>query len=85
MRVGSDRASDLPHGDVFAGGREAPSITRELGVMAGQNQAERQRLRMDAVRAADGGRPPMLFDAAAKGFEHRVQPNQQHVGGLDEE
>jgi hypothetical protein len=60
-RVGADDATQLPGRDLGAGGPEAVQRAVQLGDPAGDLEAERDRLRVDAMRAA-GHQGPAVLD-----------------------
>ena len=61
---------------------QAPPVARELGVEAGELQAEGGRLGVDAVRAADAGRALCSQRPPLQRREQRVEVGEQQVGGL---
>ena len=83
--VGADRAGDLADGDLL----RAPTTSvaarpPELGVEAGEHQPGRDRLGVDAVRAADGGRRAVLLGATAAGGAQEIDAGQDLIGRLDQ-
>jgi hypothetical protein len=82
--VGADHARDGAGGNLAAGDDEALAVAGELGVEAGQLEAEGHRLGVDAVAAAHAG-GQLVFEGAL--FERRqqlVEVGQEDVGGLRE-
>ncbi len=81
---GADRAGNGAGGDLLARGDEAGPISGELGISLGQLEAEGHRLRVDAVRAADGRRHLMLFGPVLQGIEQGIDIGDQDVGRTNE-
>ena len=82
MREGADRAADRGHGDLRPRGDQARAVAGELGVVAGELQAERGRFGVDAVAAADGQGVFVLERARLQRRQHGVEVRQQQVGRL---
>jgi hypothetical protein len=64
---GADGARNGAGGNFFAGNQEARAGTLELSMEGGELDAERGRLRVDAVAAADGRRQLVLEGALFEG------------------
>ncbi len=77
---GADGAGNGAGGDLEAGHGQAFLGPLELGVEAGQLEAEGGRLGVDAVAAADGRRGLVLERPALQGGQHQVDVFQQQVG-----
>ncbi len=60
------------------------AVARHLGVEAGEGQAHRGRLGMDAVAAADAERVLVLERAGLQRGQHPVETGQQQVRGAHE-
>ena len=84
LREGADRAGNGAGRDLLARGDEPLARAREFGIGVGELEAERGRLGMDAVRAADGRRHLVLEGAALERGEQRVDVGDQDVGGAHE-
>ena len=81
---GADGAGDGADGDLLAGGLQAPPGAPELGVMAGQLEAEGGGFGVDAVAAADAGRGGVLARAPGERRQQGVRVLDQQVGSLGE-
>ena len=83
VREGADRAGELADADRRPGAAHALDVAAELGVPQRQLQAERHRLGVDAVGAADHRRRPVL-DARGRARRRTsaVEVRQNHVAGL---
>ena len=68
-------------GDLGARRHQPRAVADELGVVAGQLQAEGGRLGVDAVAAADGERVLVLERALLQRRQHQVDVLEQQVGG----
>ena len=85
---GADGPRNGAGGDLIAGHGQPVAGADELGIVAGELQAERGRLGVDAVAAADTGRKAVLQRPALQGREHQLNPFNQKVrtaGELDRE
>jgi len=85
VRVGADGARDLAPGDLAARLAQPDEAARDLGVMAGERDAEGRRLRVNAVRAADHRRLPVFLDALGERGEQRLGANDHRVRRAHEE
>ena len=82
VREHADRAGDLADGNDLARARDAHAIARDFRVPERQLHAERHRLGMHAVRAADHRRAAMLERARADGRGKRIEVRQNQIAGL---
>ena len=82
--VGADRAGDLADRDLVARGDQRAPRAPELGVEAREHQPGRDRLGVDAVRAADRRRRAVLLGAPAAGRAQQVDAGQDLVRRLDQ-
>jgi len=80
--VRPDRAGDLADGDLLARPRQRLARAAQLGVEAGEDLPRGDRLGVDAVRAADHRRAPVLLGAAAARGAQPVDAGQDLVGGV---
>ncbi len=62
--VGADRAGELADADVLAGGHQPLPVTIELVQPAGKDEAEADRLGVNAVGSAGHQRPALLHRPA---------------------
>ena len=83
MRKRADRAGDFADADRLASAAHALDIAAKLGVPERQLQAERHHLGMDAVRAADHRRLPMLAGARLDRLGQAAHVLENQVAGLD--
>jgi hypothetical protein len=79
---GANGAGDGAGGNFLAGAQQPAAVARELGVIAGELEAEGHGLGMDGVAAAHAGRVFMLLGAALKGGQQIVDVGEQDVGRL---
>jgi hypothetical protein len=79
---GTDRARNRARRDAVARSNQALPIARELRIGLGELHAERRRLGVDSVAAADRGRRLVLERAALQRFEQRLDVLDQQVGRL---
>ena len=83
MRKGADGAGDGARRDFLAGGDQAFAGTGKFRVGVGELEAERRRLGMDAVAAADGRRHLVFEGALFQRRQHLVDIGDQQIGGAD--
>ena len=81
---GADRARDGAGRDLAPRRDQPLAVARELGVEAGELEAEGHGLGVDAVAAPDAGRHLVLERAALEHGEQGVDIGEQDVGGLGE-
>ena len=84
MREGADCTADRDHGDLGTRGEKALAVAGELGVMAGQFEAESGGFSVDAVAAADGDGVFVLERSGSQRRHDGVDIFQQDVGGLSQ-
>src|SRR5262249_45014568 len=84
VREGTDGAGDLPNPDGFSGSDETLPVPPSLREPAGRLEAERGRLRVDAVGAPDRQRVSVAQGQPAEAVPETVHPHDQAVRGLDE-
>ena len=82
MRERADRARQLADGDDLARPLDARHVARQLRVPQRQLQAERHRLGVHAVRAADHRRAAMLLRARPHRLHQAVQVLQDQIARL---
>ena len=82
VRKRADGARELADRYGLARAAHTGDVPRELREPERQLQAERHRLGMHAVRAADHRRPPMLVGALPDGLHQAVEPGQDQVAGV---
>ena len=80
-RVVPDRAGELPDPHARERGREPLTVALELERPDGELEAERRRLGVNAVRAADRQRQPVLLGALHDRVEGAVDPGQDELAG----
>ncbi len=78
---GAHRAGDGADGDLLARGDQPAAVPGELGVVAGELEAEGDRLGVDAVAAPDRGRELVLDSPALQGGQHQIHVLDQKIGG----
>ncbi len=76
---GADGARDRAGGDLLPGPRHALPIAGELGEEAGELEAERRGLGVDAVAPAHRRRELVLEGAAPEGLEEAIEIGQEQV------
>ena len=81
LREGADRARDGAGRDLLARRDQALCGAGELRIGDRELEAERGRLGMDAVGAADGGGELVLEGAALERGQERVDVGDQQIGG----
>ena len=81
---GADRARDRAGRDLLARGDQPLAGAREFRIGVGELEAERRRLGMDAVGAADRRRHLVLEGARLQRREQLVDVGEQQVGGAGE-
>ena len=82
VREHADRAGDLADADHLACPQHAVEIALQLGVPERQLHAERHRLGVHAVGAADHRRPPVLFGARPHRVEQLGEILDDQIAGL---
>ena len=80
--VGADRARDLAHSDLVACLDQRPPRSADFAEKAGEDQASRDGLGVDAVRAANHRRFAMLVCPACERRAQLVNARQDFVGGF---
>src|SRR3546814_5842040 len=80
----ADRAGNGAGGDIVARGDETGAVARKFGISLGELQAERDRLGVNAVAAADGGGQLVLEGAALQHLQKLVQilRSEEHTSEL---
>ncbi len=82
MRVRPHSAGDLAYRDLAPRRPETRSSARDLGVMPGQREAERDRFGEDSVAAADHRCLGVLTCPPREGREEAIASRHQLVGGV---
>ena len=83
VREGADGARNLADADDLARAAQARQVALQLGVPQRQLQAERHRLGVHAVRAANHGRVPVLVGPRTDGLGQRIDVPDDQIGRLD--
>ncbi len=84
VRERPDRAGDLAHANLIDGTGKALQLAIEFGVEVRELQSERDRLGVDAVRAADHRRVLVLLGLFLERLEQAFEPRNDELARIDE-
>jgi hypothetical protein len=82
VREGPHSSRQLADRNDLTGSFDSFDVPRQFGVPERQLEPERHRLGVNAVRAPDHGRPPVLFSPRPNGLPQSLQEPEDHVAGL---
>ena len=79
---GANRTGNCTGRDFLAGCQQPVAVTGELGMEAGEFQAHRHRLGVDAVAATHADHIPGFISALFQSFQYPVDILQKNIRGL---